>query len=88
MRWLRITTMWRLLGGLVHPLPLFFLMIGSLIAISITSGMLAITIIMLLNKKAWLPLGPTFIVLGVEVLILVISQVMLWYVSASAWKPY
>ena len=58
-------------------------MISSLIAISITSGMLAITIIMLLNKQTWLPLEPTFIALGVEVLILVISLAMYWV--ASVW---
>jgi hypothetical protein len=66
-------------------------MIGSLIAISLTSGMLAITIIMLLkgaSKGPWLPLEPTFIALGVEVLILVSSVVMYGFASAGAWWPY
>ncbi len=67
-------------------------MIGSLIAISLTSGMLAINIILLLNgaisKRPWLPLEPTFIALGVEVLILVSSVVMYGFASAGAWWPY
>ncbi len=64
------------------------LVVGSLIAISITSGMLAITIILLLNKKAWLPLIPMFIALGAEGLILVVSVVMAWLFSGAPWMPY
>ncbi len=67
------------------------LTIGSLIAISITSGILAITIIMLLKeviKGPWFPLEPTFIALGVEVLILVIGIAIYKFAIAGAWKPY
>jgi hypothetical protein len=65
------------------------LMIGSLIAISLTSGMLAINVILLaVSKRQWFPLEPTFIALGVEVLILVISVVMYWFAIAGAWDPY
>ena len=62
------------------------LIIGSLIAISITSGMLAIAIMR--SWLPWLPLVPTFIALGVEVLILVISIVIWWWTFRDAWKPY
>ena len=67
------------------------LIVGSLIAISITSGMLAITIIMLLKgviRGPLLPLEPTFIALGVEGLILVIGIVMWWYFGSWSWWPF
>ena len=67
------------------------LIVGSLIAISITSGMLAITIIMLLKgviRGPLLPLEPTFIALGVEGLILVIGIVMWWYFGSRSWWPF
>lgn len=63
------------------------LMIGSLIAISITSGILAMLLKGVINVP-WLSLEPMLIALGVEVLILVISVVMYWFAVADAWKPY
>jgi hypothetical protein len=94
MRWPKIAPNWQLPIGLMKSLtPIFLfggigLAVGSLIAISITSSILAISIMQLWRLKGpLLPLGPTFIALGVEVLILVISIAMYWFASlwAGGW---
>ena len=59
------------------------LAICSLIAISITSGILAISII--INKKVWLPLGLMLIALSVEIVLLVIAAAMVFIGSQWAW---
>jgi hypothetical protein len=73
------------------PLMLFFvgigLMIGSLIAIAITSGILVIMLIRELTGAGEFPLIPMFIALGVEGLILVIGVAMWAYANANAWQP-
>ncbi len=61
------------------------LVVGSLIAISITSGILAI---MIITGKAWIPWTTMFIALSMEGLILVINIVMLWLFSGAPWMPY
>jgi phage-related holin len=92
MRWPKIASNWQLSIGLMKSLTPIFLFGGvglavcCLIAISITSGILAITIIMLLNiKKVWLPLEPMLIALGVEIVLLVIAGVMMFIGSQWAW---
>ena len=87
MRWPKIAPNWQLSIGLMKSLALIFAFGGtglaflSLIAISITSGILAINII--INKKVWLPLGPMLI--GVEIVLLVIAGAMIFFGSHWAW---
>ena len=89
MRWPKIAPHWQLSIGLMKSLTPIFLFGGvglavcCLIAISITSGLLAISIIT--NKKVWLPLVPMLIALGVEIVLLVIAGVMMFIGSQWAW---
>ncbi len=95
MRWPRITTMWCLLRVLpqflIAPITIVLvglgLMIGSLIAICITSGILVIMLIRQLIGGREFPLIPMCIALGVEGLILVIGVAMWMYANAHAWQP-
>ena len=95
MRWPKLATMWRLLRILpqilIHPLTAFLvgigLMISSLIAICITSGILVIMFIRQLIGGREFPLIPICIALGVEGLILVIGVAMWMYANAHAWQP-
>jgi hypothetical protein len=63
------------------------LMVCSLIAICITSGMLTITIIRLwpISKGPLLPLEPMLIALGMEIVLLVIAAAMVFIGSQWAW---
>ncbi len=89
MRWPKIASNWQLSIGLMKSLTPIFLFGGvglavcCLITISITSGILAISII--INKKVWLPLVPMLIALGVEIVLLVIAGVMMFIGSQWAW---
>ena len=89
MRLPKIATNWQLPISLMKFLtPIFWfggigLAVCCLIAISITSGILAISII--INKKVWLPLGPMFIALGMEIALLVIAATMVFIGSQWAW---
>jgi hypothetical protein len=73
------------------PLAHFFvgvgLMISSLIAICITSGILVIMLIRKLIGEGEFPLIPMFIAFGVEGLILLIGVAMWAYANANAWQP-
>jgi hypothetical protein len=87
--------MWRLLRVLpqflIAPITIVLvglgLMIGSLIAICITSGILVIMLIRQLIGGREFPLIPMCIALGVEGLILVIGVAMWMYANAHAWQP-
>jgi len=93
MRRSKLTINWQLPIGLMKFLtPIFLfgglgLMVCSLIAIFITSGMLTLTIIRLwrISKGPLLPLGPMLIALGVEIVLLVIAATMVFIGSQWAW---
>ena len=77
MSWFSVLAWICLVGGAV-------LVISSLIAMSITSGILAI---LLLSSKVPTALFTLFKALGVEVLVLVIA-IAIWYVGLRlGWRP-
>ena len=90
MRGPKITNKWDLLRDLLSILaPILWFggrsfMVGSLIAISITSS---VCVIMIIKGRAWKEWTTMVKVLGVEGLILVIGVVM-WFASGGPWKPY
>ncbi len=93
MRRSKLTINWQLPIGLMKFLtPIFMfggigLTIGSLIGISITSTTLAITIIMILHRKAGLLWIPMFKALAMEIVLLVIAAVMVLIGNQWAWLP-
>ena len=91
MRWPKLPDMRYQPNGLIDVLTIVclfggsVLVVGSLIAMSITSGMCAI--MFMIGKLSW-TLTTMVTVLGVEWLILVISVVVLWFAGGRPWKPY
>jgi hypothetical protein len=89
MRWPKLENLHYLTNPLFDVLAIIFLFlgavltIGSLIAISITSGILAILLLGAKGSAAWTPL---FKALGVEALVLVIAAPM-WFAGIQlAWR--